>query len=93
MTTTLCLSSGVDRHLFHRWEMRGQLRQPKLNHKLSKTVDGYVLIEDFVPGGFYDYFRLYNPMISAWARIWPIMAFSRTAFVVSGPRSGVVSRA
>jgi len=32
---------------------RGDLYIAKLAHKFSKTIDGYLLIEDFVPGDYY----------------------------------------
>ena len=32
---------------------RGDLYIAKIAHKFSKSIDGYLLIEDFVPGDFY----------------------------------------
>jgi hypothetical protein len=51
---------------------RGHLIQAKLSHKFSKTVDGYVLIEDFVPGDYYADTNQDNAMFVRWELQWKI---------------------
>jgi hypothetical protein len=51
---------------------RGSLIQAKLSHKFSKTVDGYFLIEDFVPGNYYVDTNRDNAMFVRWELQWKI---------------------
>jgi len=51
---------------------RGSLIQAKLSHKFSKTVDGYFLIEDFVPGNYYVDANRDNAMFVRWELQWKI---------------------
>jgi hypothetical protein len=51
---------------------RGSLIQAKLSHKFSKTVDGYFLIEDFVPGNYYVETNRDNSMFVRWELQWKI---------------------
>ncbi len=34
---------------------RGHLLQAKLSHRFTKAIDGYLLVEHMIPGGFYKY--------------------------------------
>jgi hypothetical protein len=51
---------------------RGDLVQAKLSHKFSKAVDGYLLIEDFVPGNYYADTNRDNAMFIRWELQWKI---------------------
>jgi hypothetical protein len=51
---------------------RGDLIQAKLTHKFSKAVDGYLLVEDFVPGNYYIDTNRDNAMFIRWELQWKI---------------------
>ncbi len=51
---------------------RGSLIQAKLSHKFSKAVDGYFLLEDFVPGNYYVPTNRDNAMFVRWELQWKI---------------------
>jgi hypothetical protein len=51
---------------------RGSLIQAKLSHKFSKAVDGYLLLEDFVPGNYYADTNRDNAMFVRWELQWKI---------------------
>ena len=51
---------------------RGDLIQAKLSHTFSKTLSGYVLLEDFVPGDFYKSTNQDNAMFIRWELLWKI---------------------
>jgi hypothetical protein len=51
---------------------RGDLIQAKLSHKFSKAVDGYLLVEDFVPGNYYADTNRDNAMFIRWELQWKI---------------------
>ncbi len=51
---------------------RGQLIQAKVIHKFSKSVDGYFLLEDFVPGNYYAPTNRDNAMFVRWELQWKI---------------------
>jgi hypothetical protein len=43
-----------------------------LSHKSSKTVDGYVTVEDFVPGNYYKPANQNNATFVRWELQWKI---------------------
>jgi hypothetical protein len=49
---------------------RGDLFQVKLSHKFTEKLDGYVLIEDFLPGNFYKDTNRSNAMFVRWEIQW-----------------------
>lgn len=51
---------------------RGHLVIAKLSHKFSKTVDGYVTVEDFVPGNYYKPANQDNATFVRWELQWKI---------------------
>jgi hypothetical protein len=51
---------------------RGQLVVAKLTHRFSKTVDGYVTVEDFVPGNYYKPTNQDNATFVRWELQWKI---------------------
>jgi hypothetical protein len=51
---------------------RGQLVIAKLTHRFSKTVDGYVTIEDFQPGNYYKPTNQDNATFVRWELQWKI---------------------
>lgn len=51
---------------------RGHLPQAKLSHQFSKAVDGYVLVEYFVPGDFYSTDNNDNAAFVRWQLQWKI---------------------
>jgi hypothetical protein len=51
---------------------RGDLIQAKLNHSFSKTVSGYLLIEDFIPGDYYLPTNQDNATFVRWELQWKI---------------------
>jgi hypothetical protein len=51
---------------------RGQLLIAKLSHTFSKTVDGYVTVEDFVPGNYYATTNRDNATFVRWELQWKI---------------------
>lgn len=51
---------------------RGELIQIKLSHKFSKTVDGYVAFEEFLPGDYYAASNRDNATFVRWELSWKI---------------------
>ncbi|HON59879.1 MAG TPA: alginate export family protein [Smithella sp.] len=51
---------------------RGDLVQAKLSHKFTDKLDGYLLIEDFMPGDFYKDTNRDNAMFVRWELQWKI---------------------
>ncbi len=51
---------------------RGQLITAKLSHKFSPTVDGYVLIEQFLPANFYAQTNRFDAQFVRWELQWKI---------------------
>jgi hypothetical protein len=51
---------------------RGDLVQAKLSHKFTDKLDGYLLIEDFMPGDFYKETNRDNAMFVRWELQWKI---------------------
>jgi Alginate export len=51
---------------------RGQLVTAKLSHKFSPAVDGYVLIEQFLPGNFYAKPNQFDAQFVRWELQWKI---------------------
>jgi hypothetical protein len=51
---------------------RGDLVQAKLSHKFTDKLDGYLLIEDFLPGDFYKDTNRDNSMFVRWELQWKI---------------------
>lgn len=51
---------------------RGDLIQTKLSHSFTKKLDGYLLVEDFVPGNYYKETNRDNSMFIRWELQWKI---------------------
>jgi hypothetical protein len=51
---------------------RGQLITGKLSHKFSPTLDGYVLVEEFLPGNFYSSQNQFSAQFVRWELQWKI---------------------
>jgi hypothetical protein len=51
---------------------RGHLIQAKLSHDFSKSLNGYFLLEDFVPGNYYTSTNRDNAMFVRWELQWKI---------------------
>ena len=51
---------------------RGQLITAKLSRKFSPTLDGYVLVEQFLPGNFYKSTNQFDAQFVRWELTWKI---------------------
>jgi hypothetical protein len=51
---------------------RGQLITGKLSRKFSPTLDGYVLVEEFLPGNFYSSQNQFSAQFVRWELQWKI---------------------